>query len=372
MKILQIIPSLNKGGAERLVIDICATLTKSGEHEVRLVTFRPNNAYAFISDGLTIECIPSMVIPSLTGKWTIDVAELQSYIKDFKPEVIHSHLFETEMVLSQVDCGSALRVMHFHDNMPQLAKFSWRTCLSKQGFTNWYERYILLKKWNKLEKRCAIAIAEDSFVYAQHVLGKKTTVHKLLNGISVKRFAPVHTKGKTLQLCMIGSLVPKKNPCLAIETVKYLHANGYPFELHFLGDGSLRSELESYRDELDLSNFVHFHGNVDHPETYLHTSFVYLHTASYEPLGLVLLEAMASGTPVVCTDGRGNKDLIKNGSNGFIFDEHDPQLLAEQIIALWEDDRLYEEIQQEALRFVQAFDMADYCTKLLGIYVGNI
>jgi glycosyltransferase involved in cell wall biosynthesis len=134
----------------------------------------------------------------------------------------------------------------------------------------------------------------------------------------------------------------------------------------------MRSELESYRDELDLTNFVHFHGNVDDPESYLYTSFVYLHTASYEPLGLVLLEAMASETPVVCTNGRGNKDLITHGTNGFIFDERNPKILAEQIIALWEDDRLYEEIQPEALRVVQAFDMADYCRKLLEIYEGNI
>jgi glycosyltransferase involved in cell wall biosynthesis len=372
MKILQIIPSLNKGGAERLVLDICTTLDASSEHEVRLVTFRTNNDYAFASEGLDIDCIPNTVVPSLTGQWTIDVAELQAFINDFKPDVIHSHLFEAEMVLSQVDCGSALRVMHFHDNMPQLAKFSWRTCISKQRFTNWYERSILQKKWNNLEHKCAIAIAEDSFVYAKKVLGKKTSIHKLLNGISVKRFTSAQPKGKTLQLCMIGSLVPKKNQKLAIQTLKCLHEKGYPFELHFLGDGSLRSKLESYRDELDLTNFVHFHGNVDDPETYLHTSFVYLHTASYEPLGLVLLEAMASGTPVVCTNGRGNKDLITHGTNGFIFDEQDPELLAEQIIALWEDEKLYEEIQQEALRFVQAFDMADYCRKLLEIYEGNM
>jgi len=302
-----------------------------------------------ISKGLAIEYIPSVVVPSLTGKWTIEVSELQANINDFNPDVIHSHLFETEMVLSQVDCGKAMRVMHFHDNMPQLAQFSWSACLSKEKLTNWYERKIILRNWNKLQKRCALTIAEDSFKYARHVLGKKTPIHKLLNGISVKRFTPVESKVKTLQLCMIGSLVSKKNQRLAIETVNYLHTRGFQFELHFLGDGPLRSELELYRDELNLSRFVHFHGNVDDPETYLHQSFVYLHTASYEPLGLVLLEAMASGTPVVCINGRGNKDLITHGFNGFIFDEHEPMMLAEQIITLWKDDTLYAEIRQAAL-----------------------
>ena len=371
MKILHVIPELNKGGAERLVLDICATLSTSGDHEVRLVTFRQNNAYALISEGLAIECIPSVVVPSLTGKWTIEVSELQAYINDFNPDVVHSHLLEAEMVLSQVDCGKAMRVMHFHDNMPQLATFSWSVCLSKEKFTNWYERKIILKNWNKLQKRCALTIAEDSFKYARHVLGKKTPINKLLNGISVKRFATTKPKTKALQLCMIGSLVSKKNQRLAIETVNYLHEKGYHFELHFIGDGPLRSELELYRDELNLSHFVHFHGNVDNPEIYLHPSFVYLHTASYEPLGLVLLEAMASGTPVVCTNGRGNKDLITHGFNGFIFDEHEPKMLAEQIITLWENDTLYDEIRQAALDFVKQFAIEDYCRKLVGIYEGN-
>ena len=355
-----------------MVIDMCTTLSVFGEHEIRLVTFRMKNDYAFATKGLRIDCLTSTVVPSVTGKWKIDIAELQLYINNFKPDVIHSHLFETEMVLSQVNCGNALRVMHFHDNMPQLARFSWKTCLSKQKFTNWFERYIVLKNWKNIEKRCAIAIAEDSLNYARHVLDKETVVHKVLNGISVNRFTPAQPKVKTLQLCMIGSLVEKKGQALAIRVIKNLHEKGFSFHLHLLGDGPKRKELETLTTELELTYFIHFQGNIDHPEVFLHRAFVYLHTANYEPLGLVLLEAMAAETPVVCSDGRGNRDLIEHGKNGFIFKQPDPSELADQIIELWQNAPLYNSIQHAAKDFVKDFDMSLYCSRLVALYRSHL
>ena len=87
---------------------------------------------------------------------------------------------------------------------------------------------------------------------------------------------------------MIGSLVEKKGQAFAIRVIKNLNEKGFSFHLHLLGDGPKRKELETLRTELELTDFIHFQGNVDHPEIFLHKAFVYLHTANYEPLGLVL------------------------------------------------------------------------------------
>ena len=372
MKILHIISELLKGGAERLVLDICHTLSKNKDHDVRLITFRPGNAYTIPSTKFVIDCIPSQVIPSLTGKWLIEVKSLQTFISQFQPDVIHSHLFETEVVLSQVDCGRALRVMHFHDNMPQLARFTWKTLTSKNQFTNWYERSVVLRAWNKLDKKCAVVIANDSYHYANTVLDATTGIHKLLNGIQVDRFSPKKVKEKQPKLCMIGSLVAKKNQALAIRTVHSLEQKGYTFDLDLLGEGPERQNLETLAKTLDIESLIHFRGNVDDPENYLHEAFAYLHTAWYEPLGLVLLEAMAAETPIVCMDGKGNRDLIQHGENGFIFEKQDPVLLAEQIIALWEDETIYEKIQGTARKNVRSFDIAMYCEQLMQVYIQHI
>ena len=91
-KILHILPDLRKGGAERLVMDICLTMQLNNISEVRLITFKPHNDYLFASKGLSIEVVPSYVVPSLSGKWRIHIKELQGFIFDFlgKPYFVHS------------------------------------------------------------------------------------------------------------------------------------------------------------------------------------------------------------------------------------------------------------------------------------------
>lgn len=369
MRILLIIPELNKGGAERLVVDMCNELRIRPGIEVCIVVFRPNNAYALFSKQLDIRVVPSKVIPSMTKRMVIEVSELQQLIDTFQPDVIHSHLFETEIVLSQVNCGKALRVMHFHDNMPQLEPFRFRTLLSKKALTNRYERNIVLAHWQRSVQRIALSISRDTTSYAQRVLPKGECVHQLLNGILVERFKRREPYSEaTLNLCMIGSLVPKKGQELAIRAVAALHEMGHPFHLYLLGDGPMRTELEGLTNDLTLGNFVHFEGNVDHPETFLHQSFAYLHTASYEPLGLVLLEAMAAGVPIICTNGRGNRDLITHGKNGIWIDQRDPQLIAKALLDLLADPIRVELMRQSALDFVKKFDMPGYVDRLLEIY----
>ena len=79
-------------------------------------------------------------------------------------------------------------------------------------------------------------------------------------------------------------------------------------------------------------------------EDYLKNANLYVHPANYEPLGLVIIEAMASGLPVISFDGNGNRDLMIHGENGYIFQEENAKLFAEKIIDLMNDSEKYEQI----------------------------
>ena len=68
MKILHIIPSLDKGGAERLTLDIVRSLTDFPGVEVSLVIFRNENNYTFLTNEINFKVIPSFYTPSLKGK----------------------------------------------------------------------------------------------------------------------------------------------------------------------------------------------------------------------------------------------------------------------------------------------------------------
>ena len=117
VKILQIIPNLRKGGAERLVIDIVRALNRNKVNKVKLILFENNIEYE-VDDILDlIEIIPSKVQLSIYKKNQLDISTLQKSIENFKPDVIHSHLFEAEIVSRSCYYPAAKWFTHLHDRM---------------------------------------------------------------------------------------------------------------------------------------------------------------------------------------------------------------------------------------------------------------
>lgn len=365
LKILQIIPALNKGGAERLVLDICNELQKN--NKVKLICFRSDNAYKFLSDTIDYEVIASSVTPSIIGNPKIYVGELQNFIDQFKPNVIHSHLFEAEMVLSEINYTRAKYFTHFHDNMVQLAKPRLNVLYSKTRFTNAYERKIVLKSFKRKNSQF-ISISKDTQKYVKDNLPANHKSHLLYNAIDLIRFSNDAKNRKRNNLTMIGSLVEKKGQDLAIETVAELKNRGIECVLNLLGDGPKRGILREKVNNLNLDKLVHFHGNVDYPEQYLGESSIYLHTASYEPFGLVLIEAMAAGLPIVCSDGGGNRDIVLEEQNGFMIWDRDSKKIADKIELLLSDEDLRLKMSRNAAKFSENYDIINYVDNLLELY----
>lgn len=366
-KILFLIPSLAKGGAERLVLDICNEFQKRSGYQVKLITFHTKNEYQFLTNELDFSVIPSFYIPSLKGKDKIDVSELQTEINQFKPDVIHSHLFETEMVLSAISTTNCKYVVHFHDNMKQFSKLRLNSLKNKETLTNYYERKIVLKSYKK-KNVSFIAIAKDSQDYIQKNLPKRFKNNLLHNAIDTVRFSNSVNEKSLDRLVIIGSLVDKKGQELAIEVINELHKRNRFVYLDILGDGPNRQNLSNQIAKYNLENFICLHGNVDHPEDFLARSTIYLHTAIYEPFGLVLIEAMASGLPVVCTNARGNVDIIENGVNGFLVDERDAVLIADKIEVLLKDSALRSLLSKNAKECSLNYDIKKYVDQLIDLY----
>ncbi|TNF06278.1 MAG: glycosyltransferase, partial [Deltaproteobacteria bacterium] len=308
-KVLHIIPSLQKGGAERLVLDICNALNTKKDVRVKLITFRDQNEYTFLTKKIDHSVIPASYTPSFTGKDEVNVDQLLEAINSFQPDIIHSHLFESEMVLSAVHYPAAKYFVHFHDNIKQLRKPGFKRFFSKQNLTDAYERKLVLNSYAK-KAVSFIAVSTHTKQFILDNLPRRHTTSLLHNAINVERFSNDSSQRDLHRLVMIGSLVPKKNQQLAIRVIADLNSRGHQFHLDLLGEGQLRSELEQLAQELKVEDFVHFHGNVDNPEAFLAKAGIYLHTAKYEPFGLVLLEAMSAGSIVISTNGGGNMDLL--------------------------------------------------------------
>lgn len=373
MKILHIIPSLRKGGAERLALDMCKGLAEVSGIVVKMICFSDCNDYKDLSVLQQVEVIPSVISLSLYKKNKFRIQELQREIEQFAPDIIHTHLFEAEIISRCVHYPRAKRFSHCHDNMVQFENFSWKTLFSKRKLLNFYEKNYLFRLYKKNGGTHFIAISNDAKKYFEKTAPQYPT-SLLYNAIDYHRFYKERDYGKypsKIRLVNTGSFVGKKNQKFLIEVSKILADQNIDFELHFLGDGENRAMLEEKTTAYNLSGHVFFHGNVNNVEEWLWSSDIYVHSATYEPFGLVLLEAMAAGLPVVTLDGRGNRDVVEQGRNGYLLLEQNPVVFAAIITKLWKDKEKYCEISRYAQSYAQNFDIKQYVTRLLEIYRGE-
>lgn len=320
----------------------------------------------------TLEC-STRVLFSLRKKTQITDSHFQEIVEEFKPDVIHSHLFEADIIARSYFKKGVTYFSHGHDNMWQLTRLKNLNNLNKQAFTNLIERHWLMKQYRKTNTSF-IAISKDVEAFFSQNLDKKlkNNVFLLLNGIDTKRFFNDLDRtieiAEKIRIVSVGNLVPKKNHRFLIDIAVVLKQKNLAFSIDILGYGPLQEELENYARVNNVSDHIHFRGNVKNVEDYLKKANVYVHPANYEPLGLVLIEAMASGLPVICLDGRGNRDLMIHGKNGYIFQEENSEQFVETIIELFDDQKKYLEISSFAKEFSGQFDIKNYVENLVDLY----
>jgi glycosyltransferase involved in cell wall biosynthesis len=107
-------------------------------------------------------------------------------------------------------------------------------------------------------------------------------------------------------------------------------------------------------------------------ENYLFDCDLYVHSAIYEAFGLVLIEAMAAGLPVVCLDGKGNRAIMEDGKNGFIVYEQNAEMFAGKILELVNTPGLYPAMSIYAKEYAKKYDIKEYVDKLVAFYKENM
>lgn len=368
LRVLHVIPNLKRGGAERLVIDTVRQCNISGMVNAQIVVLESTNEYAELTKDIDIQDTRAHYQPSIWRKDKVNVASFRKFVDTWQPDIIHTHLFQADFLVRMAVGHDYPIVTHFHDNMAQYHPFSGAIFRSKKVLTNYYERRLIRSTFDQLGHRF-IAISRHTEAYLHKVLPKHNSkVRLLFNAIDLERFHPPkqqNLKPNVIQLINIGSFVPKKNQRFLVEVMERLPEQ---YHLLFLGDGPDRRGLKDIVKQRGLSGRVQFAGIVHHPEAYLRDATIYVHAASYEPFGLALVEAMATGLPVVTLDGGGNRDIVENGVNGYLLEEADPNQFAQQVKALVDQPDTYQQLSRGALQTAQRFGMEQYVDRLVRIY----
>ena len=122
---------------------------------------------------------------------------------------------------------------------------------------------------------------------------------------------------------------------------------------------------------MKLNDYVKLVGNVNDVETYLHKSDIYVHSSYSESFGLVFIEAMAAGLPIVSLDGGGNRDLIINNFNGYIIDKPNIELFTSKILQIKNNPNFIIKLSKNGLEFSKNYGIESFVDKLIGLQQNN-
>jgi colanic acid/amylovoran biosynthesis glycosyltransferase len=212
-----------------------------------------------------------------------------------------------------------------------------------------------------------------SFLKANGV--PKEHIHLIRNGVSLDEF-PVRSKNSGSGIPIVlaaGSLIPKKGFHDLLSACALLRQRGISFRCVIIGDGFERDRLMKLKDALKLEDCVEMLGYLSLAELrdwyYRATLFVMPSVISpggeTDGLPTVVIEALASGLPVVGTQTAGIPEVVRDAQNGFLVPANDPGALADHIQILLEREDLREQFRSESRRIAELkFDLKQKGEKL--------
>jgi len=196
-------------------------------------------------------------------------------------------------------------------------------------------------------------------------------------GTNLKPF--LRADGKTLRqskgwqddkvLISIGRLAAEKNWETLLRAAAQVYAQHPTMRLVLIGDGPDKRTLELLAAELGIAERVTFTGQVPFDEipAYLKAADMFGFASVTETQGLVTIEAMAAGLPVVAVDGSGSHDIVDNGKDGFLVD-NDPNALASAINKMLSNPKQMKQFSVKALKKARTFDANRLGRQMVKVY----
>jgi len=166
---------------------------------------------------------------------------------------------------------------------------------------------------------------------------------------------PEFTNSKNFKAITIGELTNRKNHHTIIKAIKELINKGFLIDLFIIGRGKNEKKLLGLIDKLHLKNNVFLIGYKENVFNFLKSSDVFLFPSISEGLPVSLMEAMLVGIPIICSDIRGNRDLISNYVNGILVKKNNCYNYSSAIVDILNNKRLISIFNTYNLRVIKQY-----------------
>jgi glycosyltransferase involved in cell wall biosynthesis len=331
MRLMHIISSLNIGGAEKLLLDLVERQIKNNL-TIHVHILKRTNSFlekAFFR----LKCNLSF------GKGNPynprQFFELKKQIESFQPDIVHAHLTPAQVWSALVG----------HDNLVTTEHNTYNRR------RNWFFKPLDFLMYTRFRKiACITSATKLSLITWNPSVARKVVV--IHNGVDLAKFKKrVRTNTAIQKIIMIARFEPQKDQDTLIKALAR-HAN---LNLILVGDGIRRNQLEDLVRLNEIEDRVHFLGQRDNIPELLSSSDIYIHSVHWEGFGIAVVEAMASGLPVIISDVPGLRDVA--GDAGILFEPGNVQQLVERIQNLIDNDKLWNEKIMLSLKQASKFSI---------------
>lgn len=210
-------------------------------------------------------------------------------------------------------------------------------------------------------------------------MGFKNNIEVVSNGVDIEKYNQKKSdQSLRKKLCPnqeklilhVGRITKEKRAESLILTAKLLADKKTNFKMLIAGDGPELQKLKNLSASLGLSEKIIFTGYLSQSELpkYYASADMFLTGSTVETQGIVLLEALASGLPVIGADAEAIPELIKNGKNGFLFDYQDLDKASDLAEALIKDENLRKKLSKNCPQSAKNHSIESVCTKMEHIY----
>lgn len=309
MKILEIIPVLDEGGAERFVADLSNSLAE--HHEVSMLLLYPIYPYgAFCKElkGVNVYSMNKKNGLSLLCLWRVF-----KFVRKYKPDIVHSHLNSIVYLIIAIIFYRKAKYIHTVHNDAEREAGSFLNLLIRK----------FLFRLKLIHPVTISRTSNDSF---QSVYNMNAPIilngcpeycgESLYNNVLAELDSLKYDKDSRLVI-NVARISEQKNQLTLIRAINELNTEGEKIELAIIGPCVEDTVMEIIASELTPQ--IHLLGVRGNPRDYMQAADAFCLSSIYEGMPITLIEAFSVGAIPLCTPVGGINDMIQDGYNGLLF-----------------------------------------------------
>ena len=309
--VVHFIPTLNFGGAEKFVLSLVKSMSKKYIRQSIVIFWDEKPLAVQLPKHISCTLIPFKDIPYYKRRSVI-----AKHLQDVHADVIHTHLFSADLWgrLAAKTCGLPIITTEHNVNIsePKIFRVVKR----------------LMKRYSDVYTAPSEAVSR--YMQKKYKI-KAASIKMIRHGIDLEAFDVKRGAGmySPYSLAIVGRVTEQKGHYLLLEALTYIR--NLEYELIITGDGDQKETLQNYAKELkvdDRIEWVDFTHDV--AGVYADADIVIV-PSLWEGLGLVALEAMATGRLVIAANVDGLREIIEHNKTGILFQRKEPRDLAQKI-----------------------------------------